>query len=169
VRRGGQGRRPGLRPWELTPGSTRGVPRVAGSGPWPFSLPSRLRSRRARATFSGEGGADDVRTFAGDDFVRAEDTARIWTGDGDDQLHASASSPTTLGDPGTDTLWIALFAGSVVVDLSAGTDAGPFTVAEVENVVGTTGDDTISGDAGPNRLRGGGGADTAETVVSCEG
>ncbi len=56
-----------------------------------------------------------------------------------------------------------------MVDLSAVTAAGPFTVAEVENVVGTTGDDTISGDTGPNRLRGGGGADTAETVVSCEG
>ena len=62
---------------------------------------------------------------------------------------------------GTDTLSYAGTTAAVSVDLSAGTASGFTAIANIENVTGGSGDDTLSGAAGvTNVLTGGAGNDT---------
>lgn len=62
-------------------------------------------------------------------------------------------------DAGVDTLTYTTSA-NVVVDLAAGAATGFGAIAGVENVTTGSGDDTLVGDAGANRLAGGAGNDT---------
>jgi Ca2+-binding RTX toxin-like protein len=79
---------------------------------------------------------------------------------GDDILSGGHGNDTLSGGGGSDT---AGFVGddAVVVDLVAGTATGQGddTLDDIENVVGSAGDDTIAGDGGDNVLVGGQGAD----------
>ena len=97
----------------------------------------------------GGGGDDDLSSGSGDDLLAG--------GEGDDRFD---------GGDGVDTADFGS-AASVRVDLAAGTATGesdsyPDTLAAIEDVVGSPGDDTILGGAGDDRLLGDGGADTIE-------
>lgn len=82
---------------------------------------------------------------------------------GDDMLTGSSGSDILDGGAGTDTVGFASSSAGVIVDLAAGTSSGKGlgndTLIDIENVIGSKGDDDISGDDGPNRIDGGPGAD----------
>ncbi|MET3441048.1 Ca2+-binding RTX toxin-like protein [Variovorax paradoxus] len=61
---------------------------------------------------------------------------------------------------GVDTLSYGATTTAVTVDLGAGTATGFESVANIENVTGGAGNDTMSGSAGANTLNGGGGNDS---------
>jgi Ca2+-binding RTX toxin-like protein len=65
---------------------------------------------------------------------------------------------------GSDTL-IYTAPGGVTVNLTIGTASGFTTIANIENVTGGTGDDTLTGNASANVLIGGNGADTLIATV----
>ena len=93
-------------------------------------------------------GNDDIESLGGDDYLLGSL--------GDDQLDAGG---------GTDTAYYAYFSGSgITVDLAiAGAQntgpAGSDTLAGVENLVGTNGNDTLLGNTSANSLDGGDGDD----------
>jgi Ca2+-binding RTX toxin-like protein len=113
-------------------------------------------------TLSGEdgddsqlaGGADNdaILGGAGDDTLRG--------GSGADRLQGGPDDDDLGGGADTDTL-VFLVTAPVTVDLGAGTATGDGNdaVAEVENVLGGQGGDTLRGDAQANVLEGRGGAD----------
>ncbi|MEM7422908.1 MAG: Hint domain-containing protein [Pseudomonadota bacterium] len=106
-------------------------------------------------TLSGLGGADNLQGGSGDDV--------IFGGAGNDTLLAGYGSDTFDGGSGIDTYDIG---GSVVqgvtfsVDLGAGTDQYGNIYVDIENVIGGSQADSITGDAADNVLDGGAGADT---------
>ncbi|MDB5433647.1 MAG: Hemolysin-type calcium-binding repeat-containing protein, partial [Caulobacter sp.] len=102
-----------------------------------------------------EDGADTLYGGDGDD--------RIYGGGGDDFVDGGAGADSLHGGTGIDTLNYALSFKTVNVDMTSGTTtslAGNDTFDGFENVIGTTGDDVLSGDAGANQLTGGLGNDT---------
>ena len=129
-------------------------------------------------TILGERGNDRLFGGAGDDLLSG--------GDGDDMLSDGEGADTLLGEAGddiivaaadatpdvfdggvgTDTLDLSVATGSLVVDLeeqsAAGDEIGENTATGFETVIGGSGDDTISGDAGSETLHGGAGDDVLE-------
>ncbi|WAP68666.1 beta strand repeat-containing protein [Jiella pelagia] len=94
----------------------------------------------------GSGNADDITGDDGDNMIEG--------GDGDDTID---------GRNGIDTASYAGASGAVTVDLSAGTAsgaAGNDTLSNIENIIGSAFDDTLTGDDGDNEIRGGAGNDT---------
>lgn len=82
---------------------------------------------------------------------------------GDDVLEGGLGDDRLIGGGGTDTASYARAAGSVTVDLSAGTTSGADggdTLSSIENVVGSAYADSLSGTDGNNVLDGGQGNDT---------
>ncbi|MBF0428059.1 MAG: FecR domain-containing protein [Magnetococcales bacterium] len=108
----------------------------------------------------GTSGADDITTGAGDDFVEPKDGAdSVRLGDGNDVLMLSFNDTSidTLLDGGTGTDWLHF-------GYTSG-DGGKFTLTSMgavnfENLYGSSGNDTLTGDVNPNELRGGHGSDT---------
>jgi Ca2+-binding RTX toxin-like protein len=126
----------------------------------------------------GEGDyvSNDVETVvggSGDDVLLGgigKDTLR--GGDGNDRIDGGSGSDVLDGGPGVDTLdYSSRFVG-VTVNLAAGT-ATTFgetdRISGFENVIGSHRDDRITGDAGPNRLDGGGGFDTVSYATRTSG
>lgn len=122
-------------------------------------------SNYATDVFKGRGGNDVLLANTGPDrFLGGAGDDRFLVGyhyddevDGDDVFR---------GGVGTDTLDYSdpyIPPSSVTVDLAAGTATGPNSQTDVvsgfENVVGTPGDDVLSGDASANHLKGRGGVD----------
>lgn len=116
--------------------------------------------------------------FTGND---AEDNLFIG-GDGNDTFISSGGANTYIGEGGTDTVSYASSSIGVTVDLAAGTgqggDAEGDEYFEIEDIVGSRGDDTLKGDDGDNvisgevgndRLFGGGGDDTFIVIASIGG
>ena len=112
----------------------------------------------------GAGGADAIRGGAGSDYLSG--------GGGADALFGEAGDDTLEGGPGRDTLdggangvagdtiSYASSAEAVRVNLgkmtAAGGDAAGDVFENVENIIGSAGDDWLRGDANDNRLTGGG-------------
>ena len=113
----------------------------------------------------GAGGADTIKGGAGNDFL---------SGGGDnDELFGEAGDDTLEGGPGRDTLdggangiagdtiTYARSAESVRVNLgkmtATGGDAEGDVISNVENIIGSAGDDWLRGNANDNILTGGGG------------
>jgi len=106
----------------------------------------------------GFGGNDVLVGWAGDDllydFAAAPSNDHLAGGRGNDQL---------IGGPGRDTVGFdAVTAGPVEVDLELGTSKGEGndTVQEVEDAIGTSGNDVLLGNGYVNTLQGGEGKDT---------
>ena len=98
-------------------------------------------------TLSGQGGAD-----------------ALFGGDGDDLLKSDGYWDALDGGIGTDTADYSSQAGDLSINLQNGRvdvagPAGSGSIANVENVIGGSGNDTIIGDAADNRLDGGNGDD----------
>jgi len=110
---------------------------------------------------SGSAGNDVLDGRAGDDTINGDA--------GDDTLMGSEGADNFDGGADIDVLDYSTLSGTtgVTLDLDGvnvvtATVAGGIndTVANVENVIGSTGDDALTGDAGANTLTGGFGADT---------
>ncbi len=85
------------------------------------------------------------------------------SGIGDDRILAGAGNDAIFGGAGVDTLDYRDDRAGVTIDLvngtAAGDDAGSDVFSGIENAVGGTGNDVITGTAAINRLIGGAGAD----------
>ncbi len=106
----------------------------------------------------GLGGNDVLTGAAGNDIVDG--------GSGDDRLIAIANdgNDVYIGGIGTDTYDLSLTSAGATVNLTAGTSTsaltGSDTLAGIERVSGSSGNDTITDGAGGNRLEGNNGNDT---------
>ncbi|CTQ47566.1 Endoglucanase E1 precursor [Roseibium aggregatum] len=124
----------------------------------------------------GNGGLDQFTAGAGDDELYGGDQAdQIDAGDGADLVYANAGDDVIFGGEGADTLDggdgsdTADYqdkTASVIVALDTYLDAFVYvggiaedTIRNVENIIGGSADDTITGDALANTLRGGDGDD----------
>ncbi len=116
----------------------------------------------------GAGGEDNIKGGAGDDFLSG--------GGENDTLEGEAGDDTLEGGPGRDTLdgganGVAgdtiTYAGSaeavrvnLVTAEATGGDAEGDVIMNIENIIGSAGDDWLRGDANDNALTGGTGDDT---------
>ena len=88
----------------------------------------------------------------------AGDVENLIGGQGDDRFvfeNGAILAGTISGGRGNDTLDYGSNDTGVAVDLGAGTADGTGGIADIENVIGGTGDDTITGDEGDNLIVGG--------------
>jgi Ca2+-binding RTX toxin-like protein len=105
---------------------------------------------------SGGGGNDVLFGLSGDDALSG--------GDGDDRLIGGAGADALQGDAGFDTADYAAAPGGVTVNLSVAgpqntVSTGTDTLSSIENIVGSLGADTLTGDAVANVIKGGAGND----------
>ena len=113
-----------------------------------------------RNVFRGEGGADFLNGWGGND--------RLVGWGGNDQLAGGAGDDELVGGDGKDTANFASYSnGPMVADLAAGTadsvwGGGHDLLSGIENLLGSTYDDRLAGNAGANRLEGKEGADVLE-------
>jgi Ca2+-binding RTX toxin-like protein len=119
------------------------------------------------ANDGGVGELDNVRSTneiilggVGDDSITGSANAETLNGGGgNDTLNGAGGADLLVGGTGSDTASYAGGAGgTITLDLTAN-DPGGDNV-QTENVIGSGGADTITGDAAVNRLDGAGGADT---------
>ena len=105
---------------------------------------------------SGDAGANEFLGRGGDD--------RLAGGDGDDLFDGGAGADVLDGGAGDDWAVYSLSREGVTVSLvdgmGTGGEAEGDRLTHIENLLGSAGDDQLSGDAGANRLRGLGGNDT---------
>jgi Ca2+-binding RTX toxin-like protein len=89
-------------------------------------------------------------------------------GEGDDTLAGADGDDQLTGQGGADAASYASSSAAVNADLRTGLVAGQGsdTVSEIENLVGSPQSDNLAGDAGPNTIDGGGGADTISFAAS---
>ena len=114
----------------------------------------------------GEAGNDTLYGGDGHDLLYggAGDDA-LYGGNGDDTLYGYAGNNTLDGGAGTNTVDYSAATSAVTVDLSMGTASdngfgGSDTLANIENVIGSDYNDTITGDSGDNTILTGAGNDT---------
>jgi len=112
----------------------------------------------------GDGGANRLLGLGGHDLLdsRSGDDA-LDGGDGDDRLVGGLGADALVGGVGTDTADYSASASPVTVSLATGVgddgEAEGDTLDGIENLVGSIGDDVLTGDANGNRLEGGRGTD----------
>jgi Ca2+-binding RTX toxin-like protein/subtilisin-like proprotein convertase family protein len=107
-------------------------------------------------TITGSSSANTLSGGAGNDQLNG--------GAGNDILEGGAGSDTIDGGADTDTVRYALSAAAVTINLATNThsggDAAGDSLSNIENVIGSDHDDTITGTSGVNSLSGGAGHDT---------
>lgn len=136
-------------------------------------------------TIFAYGGADQVAGGAGNDEIHGGDGDDYylsgWTGndliygdDGDDVLYGEADDDVLIGGAGNDTIdggseidivSYVTAASGVTVNLATTTGqntggAGTDTITNVENIIGSAYNDTLTGDGSANTIEGGAGNDT---------
>ncbi|AFK53155.1 calcium-binding protein [Tistrella mobilis] len=100
---------------------------------------------------TGNDGANTLLGYAGDDAIDG--------GLGDDIIYGGAGIDQIDGGDGIDTFVATDATAGMTIDLASGTTSDQDTLTSIENVTGTTFNDTIIGDAGENRLSGSSGDD----------
>ena len=102
------------------------------------------------------GGNDTVKGLGGNDTLKGEG--------GNDQLLGGVGNDTLDGGLGTDTASYSASLTAVIVSLAtnAATGEGSDTFSGVENLLGSSKGDTLTGSDTNNKLTGGGGADTEQ-------
>jgi hypothetical protein len=112
---------------------------------------------------SGNAADNTIYGNAGDDVLTGREGAdTLGGGDGNDTLAGGDGADVLQGNDGIDTTTYAGAAGGVRVTLDGkpGDGAvGENDSVDTENVIGSTGDDVLIGNAGPNALGGGDGND----------
>ncbi len=105
-----------------------------------------------------------VSDVQGETLVGTGGDDRLVGGIGNDMLEGGAGADQLVGGADTDTAIYSHSAAGVTIDLGAGTahggEAEGDTFSGIENLVGSSHDDVLTGDAGANRLEGGDGNDT---------
>ena len=106
----------------------------------------------------GSSGNDVIRGAGGND--------QLFGNSGDDVLDGGAGADRILGGSGNDTVDYANSPGAVVVDLATGSGQGGWAEGDlliaVENVIGSNGNDQLSGSSSANILNGGDGDDVLD-------
>ncbi|MBY0422732.1 MAG: hypothetical protein K2Q06_10550, partial [Parvularculaceae bacterium] len=106
-------------------------------------------------TLSGGNGNDVLFGGSGNDSLSG--------GNGNDVLNGGAGADTLSGGNGTDTISYAGSSAGVTINLGTGAasggDAQGDTFSSIENVTGSSFNDSLTGDGGANILHGGGGND----------
>lgn len=118
-------------------------------------------------TITGGGGNDTISGLAGNDSILGGAGAdSILGGDGDDAITGGAGADTIDGGAGNDT-YTAGEGTAISVTLNTSTAAtvtitggSNDSIKNIENVTGTTGDDSVTGDSAANVLSGLAGNDT---------
>ncbi|MEO1617724.1 MAG: DUF4347 domain-containing protein, partial [Planctomycetota bacterium] len=113
---------------------------------------------------SGDSGQDNLKGGSGKDFLDGgSGNDVIDGGSGDDLIRGGTGNDSLVGGSGVDTVD---YSGSnaVSVDLGAGISSGNGSDAleGIENVIGSSESDKLSGDEGSNELQGGEGDDTLQ-------
>ena len=117
------------------------------------------------AADTASGGDAEGDTLTDIENIKGSDHDDTLTGDaGDNTLTGGAGADTLDGGAGSDTASYEGSSAAVNVDLGAGTasggDAAGDIITNVENILGSDHDDTLTGDSGDNTLTGGLGDDT---------
>ena len=108
-------------------------------------------------SLAGGDGNDLLQGYAGNDTLQG--------GNGDDTLDGGAGTDTVDGGAGLDTASYAGATGTMNVNLGSGraygSEAGPVgeSLVDIENLIGSSYNDVLSGSTGANNLAGGGGND----------
>lgn len=116
-------------------------------------------------TLNGTGGRDFMMGHRGDDTVRGLGEADVLIGgQGNDILEGGPAADRLDGGRGEDTASYASSASGVTINLlthvAQGGDAQGDRIRNIENIIGSSGNDTLTGDTGDNLLDGGGGNDS---------
>lgn len=133
--------------------------------------------------FAGGEGNDYLSGGVGNDTLSGEDgNDTIYAGEGDDQQYGGAGSDSLMGSAGADFMdggdgadyaYYSSSSSAVQVDLDASTasggDAEGDVLVNIENLWGSTWDDTLTGDANGNYLSGGNGDDTLSGLDGTDG
>jgi len=122
---------------------------------------TRLEGQDGDDVLTGAAGSDLLNGGAGDDHVDG--------GVGDDVLAGGDGDDLIMGGAGIDTLDYRYAVGPAIVSLAitasqATIGAGIDTILQVENLIGTTDDDVLTGNAGANRIEGNIGVDLIEEL-----
>ena len=118
-----------------------------------------------RVVANGGDGADTITTGSQNDDINGGAGNDTLNGNGgNDLLIGGAGADTMDGGAGTDTASYAGSAAAVTVSLTSetgtGGDAQGDTLANIENLIGSAGNDTLTGSSGINSLSGAAGNDT---------
>ena len=115
-------------------------------------------------TLSGGDGNDEIRGGAGNDKLDGgTGDDQLYGGIGNDNLTGGIGQDTFDGGEGKDTVSYASAADAVIVSLASGGTGGEATgdtFASIERLIGSSFDDSLTGDTEANVLAGGKGADT---------
>lgn len=105
-------------------------------------------------TLTGQGEGDVISGLGGNDSLIG--------GAGNDTLFGGAGSDTIDGGADNDTVSYASVTAALTINLAtnSATGEGNDTLANIENAIGGSGSDTITGSTAANQLFGGGGADS---------
>jgi Ca2+-binding RTX toxin-like protein len=147
---------------EGTNGGQRDLVRTVNLGAYTLGANVEDLETVSAIAFRGTGNGSDNR-------ITGNILADRLTGlDGNDRLDGGAGNDTLVGGAGSDRLDggagkdLANYAGAgpVTIDLAAGTASEGDTLNDVEDIRGSSGNDSITGDAANNMLIGDSGADT---------
>ncbi|MFT3722039.1 MAG: calcium-binding protein [Hyphomonadaceae bacterium] len=110
------------------------------------------------------GGNDIINTLGGDDIIAGEDgNDTINAGAGDDLIFGGAGNDVIDGGSGIDTVQAEADVGAVDFNLATGVARDGWgtidTLVNIENAIGSSFSDVLTGDGGANVLEGRGGAD----------
>jgi hypothetical protein len=136
---------------------------VGQSALGPISLPVTMTGDAGNDTLIGGAFADNLSGGDGNDALFGSAGVDTLNGDaGDDYLEGDAGPDHLIGGDGTDTASWAPSTTPVTVTLDGQPNdgaGGEGDDAEVENIIGGHGDDTLTGDANSNVIEGGDGSD----------
>lgn len=115
----------------------------------------------------GAGGTDTLRGGTGNDRLIGGAGNDTLTGGGGDDTYVLApdggtDTITEAANGGVDTVDYSAYATGITVTLGGSATGLSGKVSNIENVIGGSGNDTLTGDANANRLAGGGGTDVLE-------
>lgn len=123
-----------------------------------------LRGGATADLLQGRGGADRIFGGAGNDTLRGNGgNDRVWGDAGNDTLSGGAGNDTLEGGAGRD---VANYAGGIAVRVNLSikgaqdTGMGRDVLSGIEDLIGGSNDDALSGSGGANMLTGGMGFDT---------
>ncbi|MGE3159699.1 MAG: Ig-like domain-containing protein, partial [Xanthobacteraceae bacterium] len=116
----------------------------------------------------GQGGNDTINAGAGNDTITGGSGLDVVNaGDGDDTIVATigdGTSDTYNGGSGSDTIDMSGITAAATINLAQSTTSssqtGQDTLSSIENAIGGSGNDVITGSGGDNRLDGSDGSDT---------